>query len=533
MKRLLLITLLLMLGFVNLFAQATHFDLVVYGATEAGVMAAVAASRENLKVALVEPTAHIGGMLTGGLSGSDIANPDVIGGLAREFFDRMGSHYNAERLGHSTAWNFEPHVAEAALKDLLNKANVSVFLNEPLSPKQDRVRIGSHILGFQTRTRRWDADAFADCTYEGDLLPLIGVAFTSGRESSSKYRESLAGVRAETPANQLPNGVSSYRSGTRTLLPEVNPGPLARPGSGDDKVQAFNFRLIMSRDTHNQISFEQPNGYNPATYALLNGVWKALQQSLGRPLVLSDIFRIVPIPNDKADFNNIGGFSTDFLNHSWTYLNATAEGRKAIFDDHVRYTKGLLFFLSHDDSVPIAIREELCKWGLAKDEFTESNNWPPQLYIREGRRMVGEFVLTQADLLSDRVKGDSIGMGSHNIDSHNVQRIVDEQGMAKNEGDVQEHVQPYALPYRILTPLHSEADNLLVPICVSASHVAYSSLRMEPQYMILGQAAGVAAALAVHDHRAVQDIDIHQLQDRLVALGAILSYPIATNYIVQ
>lgn len=513
-------------------APAPAYDVVVYGATSAGVFTAIAAGREHLRVALVEPGRHVGGMVTGGLSGSDIANPDVIGGLAREFFDRMGAYYGTAQYGHSTSWNFEPHVAEAALLDMLSKAGVAVVFNEPIRERQPGIRQGSHLSHFRTRNRDWVAKVFVDASYEGDLLSQAGVSNTIGREGESQYGEDLAGVRGETPLNQLPAGVHAHGPDGK-LLAHISDAPLAVPGSADDKVQSFNFRLILSTDPANQLPFAKPANYDPGNYALFRELWPLLDKQLGRPAGIGDVLRIVPIPNHKADFNNNGGFSTDYLNQSWDYLTLDAAGRKRVFDAHAAYTAGIMHFLAYDPSVPANVRQELLRYGYARDEFADTNHWPPQLYIREGRRMVGDFVLTERDLVRERTKPDAIGMGSHNIDSHNVQRIVTKEGFAWNEGDVEVHVQPYALPYRVLLPKASEADNLLVPMCVSASHMAYSSLRMEPQYMILGQAAGEAAALAIRTQVPVQKVDVSALQHKLEADGAILSYPIKTNYIVQ
>jgi len=514
-------------------SQQRSYDLIVYGGTASGVMTAVAASREHLRVAIIEPGDHVGGMLTSGLSGTDVANPDVIGGLAREFFDRMGAHYHAERFGHSTAWNFEPYVGEAVLRQMLVEAKVDVFYNERLNEQGAVDKQHGHIISIRTDDNEaWKASVFADCSYEGDLMAQAEVAFTIGREGTDKYGEELAGVRTETPMNQLPDYVSAYGPDGK-LLPQISPVPLAKAGTADDKVQAFNFRLILSRNRSNQLPFDKPGNYRASDYALLHRALLQLSKEKGRNLRLADALRIVPIPNEKADFNNIGGFSTDYLNESWVYLTESYARRAQIFQQHIAYTKGLMYFLAHDPGVPTSIRSELNLWGYAKDEFKNSGQWPFQLYIREGRRMTSDFVLTQKDLQTSRTKRDTIGLGSHNIDSHNVQRIVTSNGFALNEGDVQEHVQPYALPYSILVPKQSEASNLLVPICVSASHVAYSSLRMEPQYMILGQAAGIAAAVAVQNRTTVQAVNIEVLQNKLKAADAILSYPITTNYIVQ
>jgi hypothetical protein len=444
----------------------------------------------------------------------------------------MGAYYDTAQYGHSTAWNFEPHVAEAVLLDMLKQAGVQTFFGEPMIEGQKGIREGRHLKHFRTKTRDWIAQIFVDSSYEGDLMALAGVSYTSGRESEKEYGEELAGVRGATPLNQLPIGIKPYGLGGK-LIAQINPEPLLKPGSGDGKVQSFNFRLILSTDPANSLPFTPPQGYDPHAYALFTQLWPVLEKQESRAPQLSDIMRIVPIPNHKADFNNSGGFSTDFLNRSWDYLTLNAARRKRVFDDHVAYTRGMFYFLAHDSSVPKTVQNELLRYGYAKDEFVRTGNWPPQLYIREGRRMIGDFVLTEQDLTEDTKKPDAIGMGSHNIDSHNVQRIVTKDGFVQNEGDVEVHVQPYMIPYRVLLPKSAEADNLLVPMCVSASHMAYSSLRMEPQYMILGQATGEAATLAIRDRVAVQNISVVALQQKLLKDGAILSYPIKTNYIVQ
>jgi hypothetical protein len=350
-----------------------------------------------------------------------------------------------------------------------------------------------------------------------------GISFTWGRESSAQYKESLAGVRDRTPFHQFLVPISAYDSNHR-LLPEISSEPKGTTGSADKKVQSYNFRMILSDDPTNQVAFPKPPGYDPHRYELLARLLEANTKKLGRAPMLREVTLIARIPNHKADFNNNGPFSTDYIGKSWDYPNASYAKRKQIWDDHINYTKGFFYFLAHDPRVPKQLQEETNRWGLAKDEFVDTQNWPHQLYIREARRMVSDFVMTQKDLQTELTKPDPIGMGSYNSDSHNVQRIVNAEGNVENEGDMQVPVKPYQIPYRVMVPKRAEATNLLVPVCFSASHVAYSSVRMEPQYMILGQAAGVAAAMSIRDKKPVQDIDTSGLTHRLVQQGAVIEY---------
>jgi hypothetical protein len=305
-------------------------------------------------------------------------------------------------------------------------------------------------------------------------------------------------------------------------MPYVDPGPMGADGEGDKKVQAYNFRLILTNDPTNRLPWTKPAGYDASRFALLARYLQQFQEHMNRPPVLHDVMNPVAIPAHKADFNNNGPFSTDYIGKSWTYPDATYAVRKRIWEEHLLYTQSFLWFLSQDSQVPASLRAEVNTWGRAKDEFADTDHWPNQLYIREGRRMVGEYVVHQADLQTDRTKPDSIGMGSYNSDSHNIQRVAMPDGSVRNEGDVQVSVQPYEISFRAILPKTSETDNLLVPVCLSASHVAYSSVRMEPQYMIIGQAAGVAAAMAIKTHETVQKVDVAKLQKLLRDHGAIL-----------
>jgi hypothetical protein len=500
------------------------FDIVVYGATPAGVMAAVEAGRQGLSVALLERTAHIGGTATGGLNRTDIGKPEVIGGLPLEFYWRAGLYYETDRHGHEVSWYPEPHVALTIMKQMLEASHVTVLLRHRLVEKSGVIRTGARITEISMENgATFKAKVFIDATYEGDLMAQAGVSYTWGREGMAQYGEPLAGVRAETPGHQFKVKLSPYDSHGK-LLPEIYAGPMGTPGSADKKVQSCNFRLCFSSDPVNQTPFPKPEGYNPERYELLARLLKARTEQEGHAPALGSVLLIWGLPNHKADVNNNGPFSTDYIGASWEYPEASYAQRDRIWQAHYNYTAGYLYFLAHDPQVPKPLQEEINQWGLAKDEFIDTANWPPQLYVREARRMIGEYVMTQKDVQTDLSKPDPIGMGSYGIDSHNFQRVINKDGWVMNEGDIQIPSQPYQIPYHSLVPKRQEMQNLLVPVCVSASHVAYGSIRMEPQYMIMGQAAGVAAKLAIANNQAVQDIDTGELRKRLKEQGVLFEY---------
>lgn len=501
-----------------------EFDVVVYGGTAGGVIAAVSAAREGLKVALLEPGDHLGGMVSGGLSWTDVGKREVIGGYALEFYWRAGKHYEMSPYGHEVAWILEPHVAEDVFRKMLDEAGVTVLLRHRLREKTGVNKEGANIKEIaMDNGSRFRAKVFVDSSYEGDLMAQAGVSFTWGREGMEQHGESLAGVREETPKHQFTVNISPYDARGK-LLPEINPEPRGQPGSADQKVQAYNFRMCFSDDPANQVRFPKPGGYEPARYELLARLLKARSEKEGAPPRLDTLLKIDRIPNHKGDVNNNGAFSTDYLGGSWEYPNADYKKRAEIWQAHKSYIAGFLYFLANDPQVPAELRKEMNVWGLCKDEFADTGHWPRQLYIREARRMAGDFVMTQKDLQTELRKPDPIGMGSYNSDSHNVQRIVTPEGFARNEGDMQAPVTPYQIPYRVMLPKRGESWNLLVPVAFSASHVAYSSVRMEPQYMILGQAAGVAAKMAIESKKPVQEIDAASLVARLRKQGAILEY---------
>ena len=502
-------------------AADQSYDVVVYGATASGVAAAVAAARQGARVALVEPGKHLGGMVSGGLGHTDTGKIETIGGISLEFFKRVGRQYN-----QAVAWDFEPHVAEDVFETMAREAGVKVAYDTRLrehgavQTKNDRIasiRMGSGDV--------FSGQVFIDASYEGDLMAQCGVTFTWGREGRDQYDESFAGVREghEYAGHWFEVSVSAYDS-HHNLLPNINHGARGQAGAADRKVQAYNFRLCMTKDKSNQVSIPRPDNYNPHEYELLarliDGTVKA-NKSVPR---LGELVSISPLPNGKTDINNNGAFSTDYIGRNWDYPYAGYHRRGESWREHANYTAGFFYFLGHDRRVPSELRSEMREWGLAKDEFTDTGNWPFQLYVRESRRMVGEYVMVQRDLETEVAKPDAIGMGSYNTDSHNVQRYVDDEGNAQNEGDVEVPTVPFQIPYRTLLPKRQECGNLLVPVCASASHIGYGALRLEPVYMIMGEAAGVAATMAADMKQAVQAVDAGALVKELAKRGAVMEW---------
>lgn len=513
------------------------YDIVVYGDTAAAVVSAVAASRQGAKVALVAPNKHLGGMMSGGLFETDLGNSSVIGGMSREFFKR-----NAVIKGNKTAdavdWYFEPHVAEEIFADMLNETKktpypVDVFLGERLVENSGVVMSGATITKIICESgKEFFAKNFIDASYEGDLMAQAGVTYTFGREGREVYGESLAGV--VDPSVQGANNhnfrfnILARDENGNLKYKEVSEEPLAPAGTGDKKIQAYNFRICLTNNAANKLPFPKPEGYDPSRYALLADYIDAWVKAEGKAPAVNRLFIIGHGVNGKHDFNNNGAFSTDYIGGNYNYPDATYAQRQEIWNDHYNYTMGLLYFLTNDPSVHADVRKGMSAWGLPKDEYADNNNWTFQLYIREGRRMIGEYVMTQKDIRKgggvDLTKPDTIGMGSYNSDSHNVQRYITADGYIRNEGNMEVNVDPYEIPYRMLLPKRAEADNLLVTCTFSASHVAYSTIRMEVQYMIIGEAAGRAAAISVQDNTKVHDIDVTKLQRSLKANDAVLTF---------
>lgn len=495
-------------------------DLVIYGATASGVMAAIAAREEGVTVALVEPGRHVGGMVTGGLGHTDIGRPELLGGQTREFYERVGRHY-----GRRMELFCEPHVAEQILNDWLKQSGVPVFFEQPLASSQKQ---GDSIVHVKTTAgAEFAAKVFIDCSYEGDLMKAAGVSYALGREGRERYGESLAGRREMLPGRQQAVvGVPAHDEQGKLLPYVVRQADLAPPGAGDGKFQHYGFRLCLTDNPTNRIPIAKPEDYDPNRYGLVRNYLKA---GRGR-LSLADFLCRSMLPNRKTDINACGFVSTAPLGAAWEYPEAGPERRKAIWNEHLSWAHGFIYFLQNDPDVPDNIQDEIGPWGLPRDEFADTGHWSRQLYIREGRRMLGEYTVTQHDLQRYRRKYDSIGMAGYNIDVREVQWVACEisrfpavREEVLQEGYLSYPVEPWEIPYRALLPRQEECDNLLVPVCASMSTIAYASYRMEPQYMMAGQSAGVAAALAVKHGEPVHRIDLNRLQKRLREQGQILS----------
>jgi hypothetical protein len=503
-------------------SKTRYVDVAVYGGTAGGVIAAVAVAREGRNVLLLEPGKHLGGMVSGGLGATDVGNAGTIGGYSREFFDRVQAHYvktygpkSQQVKDAAGGFRFEPHVAERIFHEMLRETRSPALFEEKLADvTMDGavLRMVTMKSGLQVR-----AKMFIDASYEGDLMAKARVGYTVGREGAAEFNESIAGVQKYSAAHQWPVKVSPFAGG-KTLLPLVQSAPAGAPGSGDRKVQAYNFRLCMTQDPQQRLPFPKPANYDPARYELL------AQYLEKRPDVkVGQLMNPVKVPNGKTDTNNNGPFSTDHIGANWDYPEADDAARAKIWQDHIDYQQGFLYFLANDPRVPAALHKEMNSWGLAKGEFEDTRHWPHQLYVREARRMRGAYVMTQADIMDKRVKDDSVGLGSYTTDSHHVQRVAGDDGFVVNEGDFQVRVLPYAIAYRSLIPKARECTNLLVPVCMSATHVAYGTIRMEPVYMILGQASGVAVCLAIDDNTDVQKMAVDKLQAKLKQQKAVLS----------
>lgn len=498
------------------------YDLVVYGGTASGVMTAYSAARQGLHVVLLEPTQHLGGMVTGGLSATDHGYFPIIGGYTRQFYREAATTYGPTQLKRAADWLSEPKVGEAIFQRWLQEAHVDLRFGERVKERGGvEMRAGVLTALVMEDGTRWTGKEFADCSYEGDVMAQAHIAYVVGREGMAEFGENLAGVRPETPKHQFLWKIGAYDD-HRKLLPEIGSSPLELGGSGDQKVQAYNFRLILTDDPANRMPWTRPTGYDASRFVLLQRYLESYKEHTGKEPTLKTVTNPVCFAHRKCDFNNNGPFSTDYLGKSWAYPDASYAERARIWQDHLLYTQSFFYFLATDPSVPKSLQDDTLRWGRAKDEFTDTDGWPRQLYIREGRRMRGMYVMRQSDLQTDRTKQDSIAMGSYNSDSHNVQRVAMPDGSVFNEGDVQVAVQPYEIAYRAILPDSKEAKNLLVPVCLSATHVAYSSVRMEPQYMMIGEAAGVAAALAIKEKVSIQNISRPLLQHILRGHGAVL-----------
>lgn len=526
---------------------AEDYDLVVYGGTASGVIAAVQAKKMGKTVIIVSPDKHLGGLSSGGLGFTDTGNKATIGGLSRDFYHRVWLHYDKaeswkqqkkEEYGNKgqgtpamdgenrTMWIFEPHAAERIFEDYVKEFSIPVQRDEWLDRAKGVKKDGARITSITTLSgKTYSGKMFIDATYEGDLMAAAGVDYHVGREANSVYGEEWNGSQIGILHHRHHFGavkkpISPYvvpgdpKSG---VLPRVSTKAPAARGEGDKGVQAYCFRMCLTNDPSNRIPFPKPEGYDPKQYELLVRVFDAGWRETFE--------KFDPIPNHKTDTNNHGPFSTDNIGMNWDYPDASYERRREIIKEHETYQKGWLYFIANDPRVPKDVQEEMQTWGLPKDEFTDNGNWSHQLYIREARRMVGAFVMTENELVKRKPTPDSVGMGSYTIDSHNIQRYITAEGHVQNEGDIGVSTKgPYEIAYGSLVPKKGQADNLLVPVCVSSSHIAFGSIRMEPVFMILGQSAATAAVMAMDSGIAVQDVPYAKLREQLLKDGQVLHY---------
>lgn len=538
---------LLMVGLPGSMSAEPHTaDVVVYGGTSAGVMAAVQAARMGRTTLIVCADRHLGGLTSGGLGWTDTGDKSVIGGLAREFYHRIWQHYqnpkawrwqSREAYGNKgqgmpaidgelrTMWVFEPHVAEQVFEALIREHRIPVFRDEWLDRTNGVKKSGASIEAITMLSgKTFVGRMFIDATYEGDLMAAAGVDYHVGREANSVYGETWNGVQTGVLHHRHHFGVLDQKispywvSGDPTsgVLPRISTNHPGEYGQGDRKVQAYCYRMCLTDHPDNRLPFPKPEGYDPRQYELLVRIFQAGWRET--------FDKFDPIPNRKTDSNNHGPFSTDNIGMNWDYPEADYARRRQILREHETYQKGWLYFIANDPRVPAEVQREMRRWGLPKDEFQNHGGWPHQIYVREARRMIGQFVMTEHEVLKRRSTPNSVGMGSYTIDSHNVQRYITPEGYVQNEGDIGVSTGgPYEIAYGSLVPKRAQAANLLVPVCVSSSHIAFGSIRMEPVFMILAQSAATAAVLALERDCAVQDVPYAALRERLRADGQVLT----------
>nr|WP_245949546.1 FAD-dependent oxidoreductase [Echinicola strongylocentroti] len=519
-------------------------DVIIYGGTSAAVTAAVQVVRMGKSVIIVSPDEHLGGLSAGGLGFSDTGNKETIGGLSREFYQRVYDYYDQEETWEwqkkseygnkgqgtpaidgdkRTMWIFEPHIAEQVFEDFIRENQIEVYRDEWLDREKGVIGEDGGIQSITTLSgKKFIGKVFIDATYEGDLMASAGVSYMVGRESNERYDENWNGVQTGVLHHDhwFKSDISPYvvpgdpLSGVLPLISVADPG---EKGEGDHRIQAYCFRLCMTDLPENRVPFPQPENYDPSQYELMLRVFQSGWRET--------FTKFDPVPNRKTDTNNHGPFSSDNIGKNYDYPDASYERREEIIKQHENYQKGMLYFMANDPRMPSDVREEVSQWGLAKDEFVDNDNWPHQLYIREARRMIGKYVLTEHDVTLKYDTPDPIGMGSYTIDSHNVQRYIKPDGFVQNEGDIGVHLKaPYKIAFGSILPKEKECTNLLVPVCVSASHTAFGSVRMEPVFMILGQSAATAAVLSIESGEGLHQLDYEKLKGQLEEDGQVLNY---------
>jgi hypothetical protein len=517
-------------------------DVIVYGGNSAAVIAAVQVARMGKEVIVVSPDKHLGGLTSSGLGWTDTGNKAVIGGLARDFYHRLYLHYQEDSAWHwqkkeeygnkgqgnvaidgdnRTMWIFEPHAAEQVFEQLIAEYKIIVHREAYLDRQNGVSMEEGAIISIRTLDgSTYLAKQFIDASYEGDLMAAAGVTYTVGREAIDQYGEAWNGIQTGVlhHGHHFKSDISPYvvpgdpESG---VLPRISTEDPGEYGDGDHRVQAYCFRMCLTDYHENRVAVTRPPDYDSTQYELLRRVFVSGWREL--------FHKYDPIPNHKTDVNNHGPFSTDNIGMNYDYPEATYERRRAIIEEHTSYQKGLLWFLSSDPAVPADLQEKMNQWGFAKDEFTDNGHWPHQIYVREARRMVSDYVMTENEVLGKSAVEQSVGMGSYTMDSHNVQRYIKPDGFVQNEGDIGVHPgEPYQIDMRSLLPSEDECVNLLVPVCLSCSHIAFGSIRMEPVFMILGQSAATLAVLAIEDKTEIHEIPYDILREQLLQDGQVL-----------
>lgn len=544
-------------------ATDKSYDIVVYGGTSAGIAAAIQSSRMGKSVVVIEPSARIGGLTTGGLGQTDIGNKQVIGGISREFYQNIRRYYEkAENWkwqkkeeymdggqtrtakGEDAMWTFEPSAALKVYAEMIAREKIDIIYNQRLNRSNGVKKQGQHIVEIEMESgEKYRGKMFVDATYEGDLMAAAGVSYTIGRESNSEYGETLNGVQANKVSTTLRGTVSkngihhNFIDGvdpyivkgdpSSGLLPFIVEGGPGIDGHGDKGIQAYCFRMTLTDHPENRIPFKKPENYNELEYELLFRNYEAAKGAVEKMYNYGD--PLVPwinsaMPNRKTDTNNQKGFSTDFIGQNHDYPEASYAEREKIIERHRSYQQGLMWSLAYHPRIPEKVRNAVSKWGTCKDEYERDDGWQEQLYVREARRMVSDYVMSQRNCEGYEVIDDPVSMAAYGMDSHHVQRFVDANGFVQNEGNVEAWgFPPYPISYRSIVPKKGECGNLLVPVCVSSTHIAFGSIRMEPVFMILGQSAAVAACMAIDEKIAVQDVEYEKLKQLLLEKGQVLT----------
>jgi hypothetical protein len=517
-------------------------DVIIYGGNSSAVIAAVQVAKMGKEVILVSPDKHLGGLSSSGLGWTDTGNKAVIGGLARNFYHRLYLHYQEDSAWrwqkkseygnqgqgnvaidgeNRTMWIFEPHAAEQVFEELVAEFEIPVHRETYLDREEGVYMEEGSIKTIRTLDgSTYQAKVFLDASYEGDLMAAAGITYTVGRESLDQYGEQWNGVQTGVlhHGHHFKSDISPYvipGDPDSGVLPRISTEDPGEYGAADHRVQAYCFRMCLTDHPENRLAISRPEDYDSTQYELLRRVFASGWREL--------FHKFDPIPNHKLDVNNHGPFSTDNIGMNYDYPDASYERRAEIIEEHTSYQKGLLWFLCSDPAVPIDLQKKMNQWGYALDEFKDNGHWPHQIYVREARRMVGEFVMTENEVLGKTPVEQSAGMGSYTMDSHNVQRYIKADGFVQNEGDIGVHPEnPYQIDMRSLLPSRDECSNLLVPVCLSTSHIAFGSIRMEPVFMILGQSAATLAVLAIEDNRDIHEIPYEKLKEKLLDDGQVL-----------